>query len=465
MEFNRDQEFEKNQTNSSEMNENNESNEMEERVQAVDADFTIKSENVDFKPNQEEPLQPTIETTRATNQIPKKPATRYLKGFASTVAAGVIGSVLTLTILPHTDYLKNYDAANNQVTGVTNQASKVKTVSAQPSAVSNNSIADIVENMSKTIVGIVNYQQQQSFDYFGNTTNNSSQSVESGSGSGVIFQKSGNSAYIVTNNHVIEGATKLEVSLYNGETTSAKVVGSDALTDLAVLKIDSKYVTATAEFGDSTKMRPGDQVYAIGNPLGLDFSRSVTSGIISATDRTISVSTSAGSWDTNVIQTDAAINPGNSGGALINTQGQVVGINSLKIAESGVEGLGFAIPSSDFIPIVNQLISNGKIERPYLGIGLADLDQVPQVYWQNLPNNVTKGVLVMNVDSNSAAGRAGFQSKDVIVAMNGTKIESSSDLRKYLYTKVKIGDDVKFEVYRNGKQMTLTVKLTSSKTE
>jgi serine protease Do len=257
---------------------------------------------------------------------------------------------------------------------------------------------------------------------------------------------------------VVEGASKLEVSLFDGEKTTAEVVGTDALTDLAVLKIDAKYVTATADFGDSSTLRPGDQVYAIGNPLGLDLSRTVTQGIVSAINRNIAITTSAGNWDTNVIQTDAAINPGNSGGALINPQGQVIGINSLKISENGVEGLGFAIPSNDLIPIVNQLIKSGKIDRPYLGVGLADLDQVPQMYWENVPNT-TKGVMLTTIEANSTAAKAGLKERDIIVSMNGTEITSSSDLRKYLYTKVRKGDEIKFGVYRDGKQMTINVKL------
>jgi serine protease Do len=257
---------------------------------------------------------------------------------------------------------------------------------------------------------------------------------------------------------VVEGASKLEVSLFDGEKTTAEVVGTDALTDLAVLKIDAKYVTATADFGDSSTLRPGDQVYAIGNPLGLDLSRTVTQGIVSAINRNIAITTSAGNWDTNVIQTDAAINPGNSGGALINPQGQVIGINSLKISENGVEGLGFAIPSNDLIPIVNQLIKSGKIDRPYLGVGLADLDQVPQMYWENVPNT-TKGVMLTTIEANSTAAKAGLKERDIIVSMNGTEITSSSDLRKYLYTKVSKGDEIKFGVYRDGKQMTINVKL------
>jgi serine protease Do len=382
-----------------------------------------------------------------------------VRGFVSILAAGVLGSAVTLAVVPHMDELKNLipGTVNQQSVSSQDQNTSYNPVTAQPTAVSTNSLADTVDQVSKTIVGIVNYQQQQNNDWM--SDDNTSQSEAAGSGSGVIFQKNNETAYIVTNNHVIEGASKLEVSFYDGKKTTAEVVGADALTDLAVLKVDAKFVTGTAEFGDSSKLRPGDQVYAIGNPLGLDLSRTVTQGIVSATNRTISVQTSAGDWDTNVIQTDAAINAGNSGGALINTKGQVIGINSLKISETGVEGLGFAIPSSDFIPIVNQLIQNGKIDRPYLGVGLADLDQVPEEYLQNLPDSVTKGVMLTNIDPNSAASHGGLVQGDVVVSMNGTSIASGADLKRFLYTKVKKGDAIKFEIYRDGQPMTLNVTL------
>lgn len=486
MDFKDDLENEKSQTNSSEKAESTEardySNDLrntEDGFHSVDANFTVdtlnSSDTVDINDTTES--QETIEAnvssgmeqTRTTNQFDiKNNKKRNVKGFVSTIAAGVVGSVLTLAILPHTDYIQSfYPSGENSAISSTQQVTKnnspVKAVTVQTSAATtNSSIADTVENISKAIVGIVNYQQQNNSNFFGDSNSsqsNSSQNVESGSGSGVIFQKDNNSAYIVTNNHVVEGATKLEISLFNGEKTTAEVVGTDALTDLAVLKIDAKYVSATADFGDSSTLRPGDPVYAIGNPLGLDLSRTVTQGIVSATNRSISVSTSAGNWDTNVIQTDAAINPGNSGGALINPQGQVIGINSLKISESGVEGLGFAIPSNDFIPIVNQLIKSGKIVRPYLGVGLADLDQIPQTYLQGLPNNVQKGVMISSIEPNSAAANGGLQVKDVVVSMNGTAIADSSELRKYLYTKVTNGDEIKFEVYRNGKLTKVNVKL------
>ncbi|WP_419886960.1 S1C family serine protease [Neobacillus niacini] len=422
----------------------------------------------EFVPNELEPRrldEPEIEESleQPTNRVEFKNSAkkkkRNIKGFTSMVAAGVIGSVLTLTVLPYTDYMENFSNAGSQSTGISvkNTNPEVNTVTAQPtSAKSSASIADTVEHLSKTIVGIVNYQQRQSRSLYGS---NNSQDVESGTGSGVIFQKNNDTAYIVTNNHVVEGATKLEVSLYNGEKVNAEVVGTDALTDLAVLKIDSKNVEATAQFGDSSTLRPGDEVYAIGNPLGLEFSRTVTQGIVSAVNRSIDVTTSAGTWETTVIQTDAAINPGNSGGALINPEGLVVGINSLKIADSGVEGLGFAIPSNDLIPIVNQLINNGKVQRPYLGIGLADLSEVPQLYWENLPDSVKEGVMITAVEPNSAAANGGLRAQDVIVSMNGNKIANASDLRKFLYSDVKIGDEVKVEVYRDGKLTTVNVKL------
>ncbi|MEH7417643.1 trypsin-like peptidase domain-containing protein [Neobacillus drentensis] len=486
MDFKHENELENYQSNSSEMNNTNSEEVSLEKlkdeshsvnnVNSVDATFSVESSNNGRESENQEETSIPVEmaappyTVQTRSNYKPEPKIRKAKGFVSTIAAGVIGSVLTLAVLPHTNYMSNFNQSNQDTASTTTATTAtnktVQPVTAQPTSVSTNSVADTVEQLSKAIVGIVNYQQQQqqTTDIWGNSNSsdsnsNTSESVESGSGSGVIFQKNNNTAYIVTNNHVVEGASKLEISLYDGQKTTAEVVGTDALTDLAVLKIDAKYVTTTANFGDSSKLRPGDQVYAIGNPLGVDLSRTVTQGIVSATNRTISVSTSAGDWDTTVIQTDAAINPGNSGGALINTQGQVIGINSLKISETGVEGLGFAIPSNDFIPIVNQLIKNGKIDRPYLGVGLADLNQVPQMY---LPQNVTAGVLVMNIDSNSAAAKAGFQAKDIIVSMNGTKIANSSELRKYLYTKVQIGDTIKFGVYRDGKQITLTAKITAN---
>lgn len=393
----------------------------------------------------------------------KKSGPIKLKGFISLVTAGVIGSVLTLTIAPHTDYFQNTEATEKGVAieKTENTEENAPTIIPTQTSVKTGttlSIADIVEDASKAVVGIVNMQDQPDF-YSRNSGN-----VQSGSGSGVIFRKNKDSAYIVTNNHVIEGATEIEVSLYNGEKTKAELVGGDALTDLAVLRIDPKYATSVIEFGDSAQLRPGDQVLAIGNPLGLDLSRTVTQGIVSAIDRSVAVSTSAGNWDLNVIQTDAAINPGNSGGVLINTAGKLIGINSLKISESGVEGLGFAIPSNDLLPIVNEMIDSGKVERPYIGVSLASLEEVPRGYLQSLPNSVAYGAFITYIDPDSAAADAGLKEEDIIVSINEQEIKGSGDLRKYMYANLKVGDQVTLKVYRDGKLISVKLKLKSNKT-
>ena len=389
------------------------------------------------------------------------------KGFFSLLAAGVVGSALTFVAVPHTNLLDGqYSKLEQQVEELSSKVGDDSTssnnITAQTTSAKNSdissSIADMVETSSKAIVGIVNVQQQTTSQFSQSTSTD----VESGSGSGIIFKKDDKYAYIATNNHVIEGANSLEISLYNGDKTEGKLIGADALTDLAVVRIDAKYATDVIDFGDSSTLRPGDQVWAIGNPLGLDLSRTVTQGIVSAVDRSITVTTSAGDWEFNVIQTDAAINPGNSGGALINSAGEVVGINSLKISEDGVEGLGFAIPSNDLLPIVNEIIEDGEVERPYIGVGLASLEEVPQMYLQDLPDSVTKGVMVTNIDSNSAAAKAGLEVQDVIVSINGTELEGSSDLRKYLYTKVDIGDKVEMVVYHDGSKKTVELTLTSN---
>lgn len=400
-------------------------------------------------------------------QMHSQKGTSKAKGFLSLLAAGIVGSALTFFTIPHTDlYNNSYDKLEKQVAELSNKVESnnssgtitANTTTNTATSDGSISIADMVESSSKAIVGIENLQQQS------NPFSQNSTDVESGSGSGIIFKKDNQYAYIVTNNHVIEGANTLEISLYNGDKTEAKLIGADALTDLAVVRIDVKYATDIINFGDSSTLRPGDQVWAIGNPLGLELSRTVTQGIVSAVDRSITVSTSAGDWEFNVIQTDAAINPGNSGGALINSSGEVIGINSLKISDSGVEGLGFAIPSNDLIPIVNEIIENGKVERPYLGVGLASLEEVPRMYLQDLPNEVSEGVMITNIDSNSAAAEAGLKVQDVIVSIDGKKIANATDLRKYLYTEVKIGDKVEVEIYRDGKSQKVELTLTSNNT-
>lgn len=314
-------------------------------------------------------------------------------------------------------------------------------------------ITKAVERVQPAVVGVVNLQRDNPFQPEG---------LQQGTGSGIIFDKGNGKARIVTNAHVIAGADHVQVVLSDGDEAkqvTAKVLGSDEISDLAVLEIPDRHVKAVANFGDSDAIKAGEPAIAIGNPLGLEFSQSVTVGVISSPHRSIDV---AESMSMDVIQTDAAINPGNSGGALVNAAGQVIGINSLKVAEQGVEGLGFAIPVNDAQPIITDLIQHGRVLRPYLGITLMDLQAIPQEYWTTelgLPDSVTAGVVVRDVMSGTSAAKAGLQTRDVIVALDDQKIQSGSELRKYLYKEKKIGDQVRITFYRNGSKKIATTTL------
>jgi serine protease Do len=318
-------------------------------------------------------------------------------------------------------------------------------------------VTEAVDKVSDAVVGVVNLQNSSFWDQ---------EAQEAGTGSGVIYKKDGNSAFIVTNHHVIEGASGVEVSLSDGTRVPAKVLGSDIWTDLAVLQIDSKHVKTVAEFGDSDAVKPGEPVIAIGNPLGLQFSGSVTQGIISGKKRSIPMDLNNDGvvdWNAEVLQTDAAINPGNSGGALVNIDGKVIGINSMKIAQQAVEGIGLAIPINDAIPIIDKLEKYGEVRRPYMGVDTRSLADISTYHLQqtlHLPPNVTEGVAILEVVPLSPADKAGLKQYDVIVALDGEKISDVIELRRYLFTKKSIGDKMEVTFYRDGKKQKTTIKLT-----
>ncbi|OLN22200.1 peptidase S1 [Domibacillus antri] len=382
------------------------------------------------------------------------------KGFMKMAAASFTGVLAGGTMM---FYLS--PAITDMTAPSVSDAAGNITVQPASMAASSKDLVSAIDAVDEAVVGVVNLQAQQ-LNLFGGPaveTSDTEKEQEAGTGSGVIFKKGEKTSYIVTNNHVVEGADTVEVALAGGERVEAKLVGADALTDLAVLEISSAHVTEVAEFGDSSALKLGEQVAAIGNPLGLDLSSTVTEGIVSGVDRSVPVTTSAGEWELNVIQTDAAINPGNSGGALINSAGQVVGINSLKIAESGVEGLGFAIPSEDAIPVIEELMEKGEVQRPYLGVGLEDVSALPTHALQQigLPETVTAGTVISQVETGSPADKAGFEAGDVIVAVNDTTVGSTADFRKYLYNEAEIGDKVVIKFYRDGKKKTVSLTLSA----
>ncbi|PZE19055.1 S1C family serine protease [Paenibacillus xerothermodurans] len=281
-----------------------------------------------------------------------------------------------------------------------------------------------------------------------------------GLGSGVMFQKSGDKIRIVTNNHVVEGFTQLDVVTAQGERKKAELLGRDQMTDLAVLEIDADGINIVAEFGDSDALHAGETAIAVGNPLGLGFAPTVTKGIISWPKRTIPVSLGQqGSydWEMDVIQTDAAINQGNSGGALVNLQGKVVGINTLKVADMGVEGLGFAIPINSAKQIIDALITDHKVKRPYIGVVTQDLQSFQGTEVLKLPSDVKTGSIV--IDAIGPAKDAGLKTNDVIVELDGQAVDGTLALRKYIYSKKRIGDELEVTYYRGENKATATVTL------
>lgn len=305
---------------------------------------------------------------------------------------------------------------------------------------------DIAAKLTPSVVCIQNYQVTQNYGFMQTDTSDSSVSPAS-EGSGIIMSEDG---YIITNAHVVEGATSLKVMTSDGETYEAQLVGSDTVTDLAVVKIDATGLTA-AEFGSSEDLRVADKVMAIGNPGGHELSSSVTIGYVSALNRAIANSTTG--YTMEYIQTDAAINPGNSGGALINEYGQVVGINSAKISATGYEGLGFAIPIDTAQPIISNLIQYGYVkDRAVLGISGQFIDSMTGRFY-GLP----QGEYVAQLNS-SEAQASGLQVGDVITAIDGQQLDSESTLRSAILSK-KPGDTVTLQVYRSSTQQSTTVEL------
>jgi len=356
----------------------------------------------------------------------------------------------------------------NQKQETNTQNSTNNTTITQTAVKNENSTTKAVDKVKDAVVSIITYSansQNSLFGYGESDTDTNTEQVSS-QGSGVIYKKDGEYAYIVTNTHVINGAKKVDIRLADGTKVPGEIVGTDTYSDIAVVKISSEKVSAVAEFGDSSKLTVGETAIAIGSPLGSEYANTVTQGIVSSLNRTVSLKSEDGqAISTKAIQTDTAINPGNSGGPLINIQGQVIGITSSKIATNGgtsVEGLGFAIPSNDAIKIIEQLENNGKVTRPALGIQMVNLSNLSTTDLQKLklPDSITSGVAVRSVQSNMPAN-GHLEKYDVITKVDGNPITSATELQNALYSH-SVGDEMTITYYRNGKEETTTIKLDKS---
>lgn len=320
----------------------------------------------------------------------------------------------------------------------------------------------VVDAVSDSIVGVVVYSNNTTSSLFGRQTENETPQ-QSGSGSGVVYEQTGKYTYIITNHHVIDGADKVQVVFSNNEYVDAEIVGSDEYSDVAILKCQPDFDVTVINIGDSSLLDKGETVLAIGSPLGIEYSGTVTQGIVSGTDRTVSVdlnSDGVDDWDMNVIQTDAAINPGNSGGALVNMKGELVGITNMKFAEETVEGMGFAIPVNDVISVAKQIRLNGKVSYPVIGISGVSLADYSAYQLQRYGVNVAvnTGLYVVEATNNGPAQKAGIQFGDVIVKVENTEITTYKSFLTELYSH-KPGDTIEVTINRSGTEKTVQVTL------
>ena len=315
--------------------------------------------------------------------------------------------------------------------------------------VNENGIADAVEKLYDAVVVVGSYKK----------------GVLTSTGTGFVYKVEGDNAYILTNNHVVTGAQGVKVKFTDNNTYDVEIVGADKYSDIAVLKISKDKIISIAEIGKSAASRLGDTVFTIGAPLDSEnYSWTVTRGILSGKDRLVEVnesSTGNGEWVMKVLQTDAAINSGNSGGPIANSNGAVIGITNMKLASTGVEGMGFAIPIEDAVEFAELLIKNGKIDRPLLGIATLNPGSTRELaqYGLSVDKSVTEGAIVAQVQIGSPAAVGGLEKGDIITKLDNYKITSTSYLKYYLY-KYKINDSVTVTYLRNNKELTTTIKLT-----
>lgn len=379
--------------------------------------------------------------------------------FILVFLSGITGGFVSTFMLTKNSESVTTTTASSTINSLTINQTQIKTTT-----------TEAVKTIQDAVVSVVNYKTSSSGynQFFNSGLHGQDGTLEVYSeGSGAIYKKDKTEAYVVTNNHVVEGSEKIEVILADGTHLDGELIGSDTYSDLAVIKISADKIKTIGEFADSSTLTLGEPAIAIGSPLGSEYANSVTSGIVSGLSRIVTLTNEQGETiSTNAIQTDAAINQGNSGGPLINIQGQIIGINSSKITSSrtqvAVEGMGFAIPSNDVIAIINQLETNGQVIRPAIGIGMVMLAEVSNAIYKDLgiPDEVTSGIIVTGVQSGMPADGK-LEQYDVITDINSKPIASASDLQSILYEH-QLGDTITVTFYRKQEKKTVNITLTKT---
>lgn len=328
------------------------------------------------------------------------------------------------------------------------QEKQIESVVKDVTITETNSMKSSIDEVYDAVVIIETYQNSQAV----------------GTGTGFVYKITDDFGYIITNYHVIDDANKIQVTNTAGQTVEATLLGGDEYADIAVLSIEKSAALKAVKIGDSTEMELGDSVFTVGSPLGKKYIGTVTRGILSGKDRLVTVSSStSGKYMMQVLQTDAAINPGNSGGPLVNMKGEVIGINSMKLVEDEIEGMGFAIPIEIAMSAVDKLEKGEKVLRPVIGVQLIDATNTYTLYYHKITidEEVNRGAVVASVEDGYPAKEAGLQKGDVILEVNGEEVEDSAHLRFLLY-KYDIGEEIEMKVYRSGKIKNVVVKLDKS---
>ena len=391
------------------------------------------------------PMEEQVEKEENSNQ-PESRMGKYNKRKVTVNTNGLFKIVITLLVVASLGMNVFLFTKVNKSSSSGSSSNKNATVENVNYDVKS-STTDVIEKVNSSVVGVLVYAN----------------GTASGSGSGVVYRVDGKTAYIITNAHVVSGATDVQVVFSNKESVNATIVGSDTYSDIAVLKLTADFDMTAIKCGDSSLLDQGETVLAIGSPLGIEYAGTVTQGIVSGIDRTVSVDLNDDGkedWDMNVIQTDAAINPGNSGGALVNMAGELVGITSMKLSNTSVEGMGFALPINDVITSVEQIIENGKVTRPQIGISGVSLSGYSsyQLRYYRINTDLTDGIYVSRVTSGGAASKAGIQEGDIIVKFDGKEVTTYKSFLTELYSK-EPGDKVSVVVNRNGTEKTIEVTL------